>query len=139
MKKAYRFCSSVLFVLGLCYFGACSNTQSQESGSATFRFDARALATRAVTEEAYTVRAEVLYTIDGKTNTQSEDFTVSAQYDSIISWADLYDSTSMEAKKMIFSYLINRIEVSRGYKVKIDFNIDLAQFRPGKAPVSATG
>ena len=65
--------------------------------------------------------------------------TISAQYDSIISWADLYDSTSMEAKKMIFSYLINRIEVSRGYKVKIDFNIDLDQFCLSDAPVSATG
>ena len=64
---------------------------------------------------------------------------ISAQYDSIISWADLYDSTSMEAKKMIFSYLINRIEVSRGYKVKIDFNIDLEQFCLGETPVSATG
>ena len=53
---------------------------------------------------------------------------ISAQYDSIISWADLYDSTSIEAKKMIFSYLINRIDVYRGYKVNIDFNIDLDQF-----------
>ena len=64
---------------------------------------------------------------------------LSAQYDSIISWADLYDNTSMEAKKMIFSYLINRIEVSRGYKVKIDFNIDLEQFCLSETPVSATG
>ena len=32
---------------------------------------------------------------------------------------------------MIFSYLINRIEVSRGYRVKIDFNIDLEQFCMG--------
>ncbi len=32
---------------------------------------------------------------------------------------------------MIFSYLIHRIEVSRDYKVKIDFNIDLEQFCMG--------
>ncbi len=62
---------------------------------------------------------------------QSVMDTISAQYDDIISWADLYDTTSMEAKKMIFSYLINRIEVSRGYRVKIDFNIDLEQFCMG--------
>ena len=62
---------------------------------------------------------------------QSVMDSLSAQYDDIISWADLYDTTSMEAKKMIFSYLINRIEVSRGYRVKIDFNIDLEQFCMG--------
>ena len=56
------------------------------------------------------------------------------QYDNIISWADLYDSTGMEAKKMVFSYLINRIEVFRGYKVRIDFNIDLEQFCLSDAP-----
>ena len=62
---------------------------------------------------------------------QSVMDTVSAQYDDIISWADLYDTTSTEAKKMIFSYLIHRIEASRDYKVKIDFNIDLEQFCMG--------
>lgn len=62
---------------------------------------------------------------------QSVMDSLSAQYDDIISWADLYDTTSIEAKKMIFSYLINRIEVSRGYRVKIDFNIDLEQFCMG--------
>ena len=54
-----------------------------------------------------------------------------AQYDDIISWADMYDSASLEAKKMIVNCLIRRVEVYRGYKLHIDFNIDFTQFSLG--------
>ena len=54
---------------------------------------------------------------------------LNAQYDDIISWADMYDTTSLEAKKMIVNCLIKRIEVYRDYKLHIDFNIDFEQFR----------
>ena len=54
-----------------------------------------------------------------------------AQYDDIISWADMYDSASLEAKKMIVNCLIKRVEVYRDYKLHIDFNIDFEQFNGG--------
>lgn len=53
------------------------------------------------------------------------------QYDNVISWADLYDTASLEAKKMIVNCLIRRVEVYRGYKLHIDFNIDFTQFSLG--------
>lgn len=56
---------------------------------------------------------------------------LNAQYDDIISWADMYDTVSMEAKKMIVNCLIKRVEVYRDYKLHIDFNIDLEQFSLG--------
>ena len=56
---------------------------------------------------------------------------LNAQYDDIISWADMYDTASMEAKKMIVNCLIKRIEVYRDYKLHIDFNIDFEQFSMG--------
>ncbi len=56
---------------------------------------------------------------------------LNAQYDDIISWADMYDTASMEAKKMIVNCLIKRVEVYRDYKLHIDFNIDFAQFSMG--------
>ncbi|MBR6793264.1 MAG: hypothetical protein IKM48_02765, partial [Clostridia bacterium] len=37
----------------------------------------------------------------------------------------------LEKKKMVVNALINRIEVSRDYKVKIDFNFDFEQFTNG--------
>ena len=57
--------------------------------------------------------------------------TLNAQYDDIISWADMYDSASIESKKMIVSCLIRRVEVYRDYRLHIDFNIDFEQFSAG--------
>lgn len=56
---------------------------------------------------------------------------LNSQYDEIISWADMYDTASMEAKKMIVNCLIKQVEVYRDYKLHIDFNIDFEQFSPG--------
>ena len=61
---------------------------------------------------------------------------LNAQYDDIISWADMYDTASMEAKKMIVNCLIKRIEVYRDYKLHIDFNIDFEQFSMGLDMIS---
>ena len=56
---------------------------------------------------------------------------LNAQYDDIISWAEMYDTASMEAKKMIVNCLIKRVDVYRDYKLRIDFNIDFEQFCGG--------
>ena len=56
---------------------------------------------------------------------------LNSQYDDIISWSEMYDTASFEAKKMIFNCLIKRVEVYRDYKLHIDFNIDLEQFSLG--------
>ena len=56
---------------------------------------------------------------------------LNAQYDDIISWSEMYDTASFEAKKMIVNCLISRVEVSRDYKLHLDFNIDLDQFSLG--------
>ena len=56
---------------------------------------------------------------------------LNAQYDDVIAWADMYDTASLEAKKMIVNCLIKRVEVYRDYKLHIDFNIDFRQFSLG--------
>ena len=56
---------------------------------------------------------------------------LNARYSDIISWAEMYDTASIEAKKMIVSCLIKRVEVYRDYKLHIDFNIDFEQFCEG--------
>lgn len=43
----------------------------------------------------------------------------------VLAWAELYDEASFEKKKMIVNCLIKRVEVFRGYKLKVEFNIDL--------------
>ena len=56
---------------------------------------------------------------------------LNAQYDEILSWSELYDTASIEAKKMIVSSLIRRVDVYRGYKLHIEFTIDFEQFCRG--------
>ena len=53
---------------------------------------------------------------------------VSKLYEELISFSDLYDSASFEAKKMIVDQLIRRVDVYRGYQRNITFNFDLAQY-----------
>ena len=53
------------------------------------------------------------------------------QHDDILSFADLYDSAGIEAKKMVVSAMIRRVEVSRDYKLTIYFNFNLDQFLHG--------
>ena len=52
----------------------------------------------------------------------------SEYYGEYSDYADLYDSASFEAKKMIVSQLIRRVDVYRGYQIHVDFNFDLAQY-----------
>ncbi len=56
---------------------------------------------------------------------------LNSQYDEIITWSEMYDTAGFEAKKMIVNCLISRVEVNRGYKLHIDFKIDLDQFSSG--------
>ena len=56
---------------------------------------------------------------------------LNAQYDDIISWADMYDTASMEAKKMIVNCLIKRVGGLPGLQVAYRLNIDFEQFSMG--------
>ena len=53
------------------------------------------------------------------------------EYEMLIGWSELYELANIETKKMIVNALIRRIDVYRGYRVHIDFNIDFDQFRYG--------
>ena len=52
-------------------------------------------------------------------------------YEERISFSDLYDSASFEAKKMIVNQLIRRVDVYRGYQLNITFNFDLTPYIEG--------
>jgi type IV secretory pathway VirB6-like protein len=53
---------------------------------------------------------------------------LNVQYDEIISWSSLYDSASIEAKKMIVNSMIKRIDVYRTYDLNIELNMNIRQF-----------
>ncbi len=50
------------------------------------------------------------------------------QYTQIVSMAELYDHATMEAKKMIVSRMIERVDVGRGYDIRLTFRQEYRQF-----------
>ena len=48
--------------------------------------------------------------------------------DNFKNWADEFDDSTVEQKKMIIAQLVDRIEVGRDYKVSILFNMTYQQF-----------
>ena len=97
-------------------------------GESSFSQDVLAELVREADEKCKTVKSildtakEELQDVESLMN-ELED-----QFDEIISYAKLYDSASIETKKMIVNCLINRVEVGRGYKLNIAFNFHLSQF-----------
>jgi len=51
------------------------------------------------------------------------------EYDRLLSWADLYDKSSFEAKKMIVSQFIRSVRVGRDYNIEVDFNVSFDEFQ----------
>ena len=45
------------------------------------------------------------------------------QYDKLLEWADEYSSADIPAKRMIISYMVDRVDVYRDYRLKITFKI----------------
>ena len=49
-------------------------------------------------------------------------------YQKFKGWADEYDSASLETKKVIANQLFSRVEIGKGYKIKITLNMTYRQF-----------
>lgn len=53
------------------------------------------------------------------------------QHKKILSWAEMFDSASPQEKKMIASYIIKAVTLTRDYGIQIEFNISEAQYLGG--------
>ena len=51
------------------------------------------------------------------------------EYEKIKDWADLYDTCTFAAKKMIISQFIKAVYVYRDYTLEIEFNVSFEEFR----------
>ncbi|MDL2233550.1 recombinase family protein [Ruminococcaceae bacterium OttesenSCG-928-L11] len=54
---------------------------------------------------------------------------LSRQFDTMRTWADMYDGCDTETKKMILSRIMKSVKVRRGYDIEIDFTVDFEQIR----------
>ena len=62
---------------------------------------------------------------------ESRQRELSRRYDELVSWSELYDEATIEQKKMIVNSMITRIDVFRGYELKVEFAFDIRQFFEG--------
>ena len=56
---------------------------------------------------------------------------IKADYDRIMEWSEIFDTSDMEVKKMIAGYIIKRVDVYSDYRLHIEFNMNFAQFELG--------
>ncbi len=52
----------------------------------------------------------------------------SQQYDDLLEWSAAYETASTSAKKVIVARMIERVDVYRGYQLKLKLNISVEQF-----------
>lgn len=69
--------------------------------------------------------AEMDVEIEQQSNSLSA---INLMYDSFLGWANEFDNAALEQQKMIIGQLIKRVELEKGYKVHIEFNMDYEQF-----------
>ena len=48
------------------------------------------------------------------------------QLEQVLEWAAIFDITSLETKRMILARIIERVTVSKGYKIHIEFKLTMA-------------
>ena len=56
---------------------------------------------------------------------------IAEQHQRLLSWAEMFDSASREEKKMVASYMIKAVTLTRDYGIQIEFNISEAQYLSG--------
>lgn len=56
---------------------------------------------------------------------------IQQQHQKLLSWAEMFDSASLQEKKMIASYIIKAVTLTRDYGIQVEFNISEAQYLGG--------
>ena len=102
------------------------------SGESTFTVDMLTMAINSTKEEKTRVENRLKkceFELDEKKDVLDK---LDYYYEQFVSWAEEFEHSTMEQKKMIICQLIKSIKVSRGYKLEIDFNISYRQFIEGE-------
>lgn len=54
---------------------------------------------------------------------------IRSEYSRILTWADMYEGSSIEARKMILRQIIKKVYVGRHYEVKLELAISFAEYQ----------
>ena len=80
---------------------------------------------RAKLEAAHTAMEEAQTRMQAEKENAKE---TKAQIDELLSWAECFEKADIGTKHLIVARLVERVNVSTGYKVHIKFRISLKQF-----------
>ncbi len=83
-------------------------------------------------QESINDLTQQIHTLQGEAEQariQTQEFM--SQHERLLNWASIFDSASIEEKKMIASYVFKAVTISRDYKLQIEFNISEAQYLNG--------
>jgi chromosome segregation ATPase len=61
-------------------------------------------------------------------NKQQHMTDIQSQYQNLITWADIFEDSNHETKKMITAYLIESVKVTHDYNVEIKFHVAYEHF-----------
>lgn len=54
---------------------------------------------------------------------------IRSEYNRILTWSDMYEGSSIEAKKMIMRQIIKKVHIGRHYEVKLELSISFAEYQ----------
>ena len=97
-------------------------------GTSKFSEDMISKQIRLAEQELAEAKAELRKFQEENINEADEVRKMRNYYNEFCTWAEEFDTAPLEIKRMILCQLINKVSVSRGYKVHIDLNMTYQQF-----------
>lgn len=97
-------------------------------GTSNFEEEDVALRLKTCKERIRTAKAKLAECREEKENAKARAKEVNDYYNQFQGWVEEYEQASIERKRVILSNLFSRIEVSRGYEVKVTVNMSYRQF-----------
>ena len=79
-------------------------------------------------EKLADAKQRVMELNDKRKDSEEMKLSLSKQFDTMKSWADMYDECGMDTKKMILSNIMKAVHVRRDYEIEIDLTVDVEQF-----------
>ena len=81
------------------------------------------------TQEAVAAETEKVTRYESELENQHKYLdTIKTDYHRLVDWSEIFRHSNPETRKMITAYLINGINVNRGYELDITFNVAFQQF-----------
>jgi len=98
------------------------------NGESTFTTDVLTLSINSTKDELKSIEQRLTQCEQSLTEKSEVLNKLDYYYDQFTSWADEFDTVTLEQKKMIICQLIKEIRVYKHYNIEIEFNISYRQF-----------